>query len=59
MLGTLPTQTLNEFAASFPMGRIGRPEEVASAIAFLLSPDASYISGAILPVDDGWLVGTT
>ena len=36
-----------------PMGRVGRSEELASAIAFLASDDASYITGACLPVDGG------
>lgn len=36
-----------------PVGRVGRPEEVASAIAHLLSDDASFINGAIVPVDGG------
>ncbi|MGB7157285.1 MAG: SDR family NAD(P)-dependent oxidoreductase [Tepidisphaeraceae bacterium] len=38
-----------------PMGRIGEPEEVAKAILFLASDDASFITGAILPVDGGYL----
>ncbi|MFM7681807.1 MAG: SDR family oxidoreductase, partial [Bacteroidota bacterium] len=36
-----------------PMKRIAQPEEVAAAIAFLASPEASYINGINLPVDGG------
>jgi NAD(P)-dependent dehydrogenase (short-subunit alcohol dehydrogenase family) len=38
-----------------PMGRLGEPEEVANAILFLASDEASFITGAILPVDGGYL----
>lgn len=38
-----------------PMGRIGEPSEVAQAILFLSSDDASFITGAIVPVDGGYL----
>jgi NAD(P)-dependent dehydrogenase (short-subunit alcohol dehydrogenase family) len=38
-----------------PIGRFGEPEEVAAAILFLASDDASFITGAILPVDGGYL----
>jgi NAD(P)-dependent dehydrogenase (short-subunit alcohol dehydrogenase family) len=38
-----------------PMGRIGEPAEVAKAILFLASDDASFITGAVLPVDGGYL----
>ncbi len=36
--------------------RIGEPEDIAAAVSFLLSDDASYITGVQLPVDGGWLV---
>ena len=36
--------------------RVGEPEDMAAAVSFLLSDDASYITGVQLPVDGGWLV---
>jgi NAD(P)-dependent dehydrogenase (short-subunit alcohol dehydrogenase family) len=42
-----------------PLGRIGRPEEIAAAIHFLASDDASYVTGQAIFVDGGWSVGTT
>lgn len=39
-----------------PMGRVGRPEEIATAIVFLLSDAASYITGHTLNVDGGWVI---
>ena len=41
--------------ARVPLGRIGRPEEIASAVAFLASDDASYITGVELNVDGGMI----
>jgi NAD(P)-dependent dehydrogenase (short-subunit alcohol dehydrogenase family) len=38
-----------------PIGRIGRPEEVAHAVLWLASDDASYVTGISLPVDGGYL----
>lgn len=43
----------DEMASEVPMKRIAQPEEIAKAVAFLASPDASYINGVNLPVDGG------
>ena len=40
--------------AGHPIGRIAQPREIATAVAFLASDEASFITGAILPVDGGW-----
>ncbi len=46
-------ETIARFAAMNPMGRNGRPEEIANAALFLLSDEASYVNGAVLAVDGG------
>jgi len=46
-----------EMAKEIPMNRLGRPEEIASAAAFLASERASYITGNTIQVDGGWLSG--
>ena len=45
-----------ELLARMPLGRWGKPEDIAPAALFLCSPLAAYITGAVLPVDGGYLV---
>jgi 3-oxoacyl-[acyl-carrier protein] reductase len=53
-----PPERLAAFVNTTPLGRLGTPEEIAKAIAFLASDDASFVTGATLDVNGGiWLGG--
>lgn len=53
MVDTIPDAHLAEIAALIPLGRFADPEEIATGVLFLASPDAGYITGVVLPVDGG------
>src|ERR1700730_9741076 len=54
-LGKSKEEVIDSWATQSPMRRIGRPEEIAAAVAFLASERASYITGVTLQVDGGWI----
>lgn len=57
MFAAVTDKRRDELAGTVPMQRLGSPEEVAAAVRFLASDDASFITGAVLPVDGGLGMG--
>jgi 3-oxoacyl-[acyl-carrier protein] reductase len=58
MVRKVPQENLDQIAGSTPLKRLGQPEEIASVYAFLASDDASYITGAVIDVNGGLVLGT-
>ena len=57
MTTALGESRLTEVASQVPAGRLGKPEEIAAAVRFLASPEAAYITGAVLAIDGGLGMG--
>jgi len=58
MVAKMPEKVLDGMRGHTPLGRLGQPEDIAKAYAFLSSDDAAFITGAVLRVDGGIVVGT-
>jgi 3-oxoacyl-[acyl-carrier protein] reductase len=58
ILNSMPDKVLDGMKARTPLGRLGQPADIANAYLFLASDEASFISGVVLRVDGGIVVGT-
>ena len=58
MVAAIPPKVVSGMVAHTPLGRLGRPEDVAEAYFWLASPAAAFVHGVVLPVDGGLVIGT-
>jgi 3-oxoacyl-[acyl-carrier protein] reductase len=58
MVQKMPEQVREGMKAKVPLGRLGQPEDVANALVWLASAEASYVHGAVISVDGGIVLGT-
>jgi 3-oxoacyl-[acyl-carrier protein] reductase len=56
ILSSIPDRVLKALEEKVPMGRLGKPEEIANTFAFLASDEASYINGAVIEVSGGLVI---
>ena len=56
VLDALPSEVLPQLAEETPLRRLGRPEDIAAAVSYLASDDASFVTGQVLTVDGGFIL---
>jgi 3-oxoacyl-[acyl-carrier protein] reductase len=56
MVGTIPENIINNLVSNTPLGRLGKPEDIANAYAFLASEAADFVNGTVLSVDGGLVI---
>lgn len=54
MLGDITAEMRSAFATATPVGRMGRPEDIAASVVHFAGPGAAFITGQVLPIDGGW-----
>ena len=54
MLAGLKPEVLAEYEKQIPVGRVGRPEDVANVVLFFASEESGYVTGQTLPITGGW-----
>jgi len=55
MLGEIKPEVMADYLKQIPIGRLGKPNDIANAVLFLASEESSYITGQVLPVTGGWI----
>ena len=54
-LGEVKPEVMAEYLKQIPLGRLGKPDDIANAVLFLATEESGYITGQVLPVTGGWV----